>query len=365
MSQIDDKLKPVEANTNAFQINFNRTTTTLSGPNLFFTKADRTDLTNRPYGNLFASFNLPITQTHKNDFLSGGTFYNTALQNINQDTVIIVEVPKNLYGEVIDGKTITLNIPQKTGSTEYQVSLYCTYFSDSTQNTVQGNNNTQYSDSTPQAEYFGVPSTNENNYQTNIGFLFSNSIKSPQVNTGTTWGAWTTTYKFDPNNPLSNTNTKQFAQFDGQYKDQSVGIAYLDKGFFVITDPTLVANFNYTSGFSSGYDDIISGSTYSGSTDFTQIYFTGSSYSNASFASYTTEFVQNITCIGLPNEFYESTNPTYFDVYPNGNLNNDPVYITEIGLYNANKELIAIAKLSQPIPKNKFNTISFNINLKI
>ena len=57
---IDDKLKSVEANPNAFQTQLVKTTTTLTGPNLFFTKASRTDLTVRPYGNLFASFNLPL-----------------------------------------------------------------------------------------------------------------------------------------------------------------------------------------------------------------------------------------------------------------------------------------------------------------
>lgn len=362
---LDDKLKAVEQTGNAFQTNLVKTITSLSGPSLFFTKASRVDLTTRPYGNLFSSFNLPITQTQKNDFLSGGTFYNTALQNINQDNVILIEIPKNNYGEVIDGKTITLNIPQKTGSTKYQVSVFCTYFNDNTQNTSQGNYNAQYSDSSAQAEYFGVPATADNNYQTNIGFLFSNSISTPKVNTGSTWSAWSTNNKFNQTNPITDSSAKQFAQFDGSSKDEAVGVAYLDKGFFVITNPTLVNNFDYASGFSSGYDGITSGSTYTGSTGFTQIYFTGSSFSNANFTSYTTEFVQNITCIAMPNEFYESSNPTYFDVYPNGNINNDPVYITEVGLYNQNKELIAIAKLSEPVPKNKFNTVSFNINLKI
>lgn len=362
---IDDKLKSVEANPNAFQTQLVKTTTSLSGPNLFFTKASRTDLTVRPYGNLFTSFNLPVTQEQKNEFLSGGTFYNTALQNINQDNIIVVEIPKNTYGEVIDGKTITFNIPQKTGSTQYQVTCYGTYFNDSSQNTTQGNMNKQYSDSTPQAEYFGVPANSDNNYQSNITFLFSNTISTPKVNTGTTWSAWSSANKYDVKNPITSTTAKQFAQYDGSSKDEAVGVAYLDKGFFVITNQTLVNNFDYEAGFSSGFDGITSGSTYTGSTNFTQIYFTGTTFSSAAFTSYSTEFVQSISCIGGPGEFYESTNPTFLDVYPTGNENDDPVYITEIGLYNANKELIAIAKLSEPVPKNRFNSVQFTVNLKI
>ena len=55
-------------------------------------------------------------------------------------------------------------------------------------------------------------------------------------------------------------------------------------------------------------------------------------------------------------EFNYSTNPTYID--NNGNLNFDSMtdsprsYITTIGLYNDANELLAVAKLSQPITKD-------------
>jgi hypothetical protein len=366
MSNLDDKLKLVESGSTSFQTVLNKTASSLTGTELFFTKASRTDLTVRPYGNLFSSFNLPITTDQKNLFASGGTFYDTAITNINQDNVIVIEIPKNEYGEVIDGKTIKLTIPQMTGATQYEVICYGTYFNDSTLNITNGNTNSNYSDSSPQAEYFGVPATSDNNYNTNIAFLFSNSIKTPQVNSGsTTWAEWSSLNKFDVNNPISSTTAKQFAQYNGVSKDEVVGIAYLDKGFFVITNQTLVNNFYYSGATSSGYDSITSGSTYSGGTSFTQIYFTGSTLANATFSSYKTEFVQNITCFAMPDEFYESENPTYIETYPNGNPDNNPLYITEIGLYNENKELIAIAKTSEPILKDKFNTLSFNIQLKI
>jgi hypothetical protein len=81
-----------------------------------------------------------------------------------------------------------------------------------------------------------------------------------------------------------------------------------------------------------------------------------------------TEYVQSIFCLANPGEFFVSTNPTFKEVYGDTgqfNTNNDPVYITEVGLYNKFGELIAIAKTSEPIPKNITNFVPFNIELKL
>jgi hypothetical protein len=64
-------------------------------------------------------------------------------------------------------------------------------------------------------------------------------------------------------------------------------------------------------------------------------------------------------CIIDPFEFKLSLNPTLLD--ENYEINNNFVdkkffspYITTIGLYNSDKELVAIAKLSKPVPSSKF-----------
>ena len=74
-----------------------------------------------------------------------------------------------------------------------------------------------------------------------------------------------------------------------QVQDRPVGIAYLDKGFAVITDPGIIANFNY-SGASTGGTlayPFHSGNPNANSMSFasaaTQIYFTGASSANCSF----------------------------------------------------------------------------------
>jgi hypothetical protein len=186
-----------------------------------------------------------------------------------------------------------------------------------------------------------------------------------------TWSRWTSSNKFIPS--LGSTSGKQPARFsspDNVLYDQPVGILYLDKGFAVITDQTLVSNFayNYSGATSSGYDSIVTGTQYTGGTNFTQIYFNEATKANAIYNSIYTEFIQSVTCLAMPNEFYISNNPTFTEVYgPNGenNVNNDPVYITEIGLYNEFGELIAIAKTSEPIPKDKFSIYAFNVQLKL
>ncbi len=350
-------LKAVEdQGSNTFTIQKETVVTTLNGSQIKYTKADRTDLSNRPYGNLFSSFNLPITNDQKAEFTTnGGLFYGTSFSGINQDKVIIIEIPKDTYGELIDGKTMSVTLPLTGGS----INLFGTYLSNSNENLSSGNS--RLTDATNYAGYFGINPNVDNSFNSNIVFLYSNTISTPKTNSGTTWNQWTNANKYDKNNPNTSTTAKQFAD---PILDTPVAIGYLDKGFVVVFNQTLVNQFNYSSGFSSGYDNIPSGATYSGNTNFTQIYFTGSS-SNMNFNSILTEYVQNLYCIAGNSEFFESTNPTFQDVYQDGNIDGDPVYITSIGFYNSLGECIAIGKTSAPIPKNKNNTLTFSVQLKV
>ncbi len=43
----------------------------------------------------------------------------------------------------------------------------------------------------------------------------------------------------------------------------------------------------------------------------------------------------------------------------------DPVYITEIVLYNEDQEPIAIVKPSQPIPKTRNSLVALNVQIKV
>lgn len=67
------------------------------------------------------------------------------------------------------------------------------------------------------------------------------------------------------------------------------------------------------------------------------------------------------------NEFNYSSNPTYLSeskIRVKNNTIDEPVsYITSIGLYSADNELLAVAKLSEPIKKTPQNESTFRVRL--
>lgn len=79
--------------------------------------------------------------------------------------------------------------------------------------------------------------------------------------------------------------------------------------------------------------------------------------------------IQNYSVRIAPVECNYSNNPTYTDEYgrlKNGCFVHDPVtYITTVGLYNQNRELMAVAKLSKPIKKTKDDTVDIKIRLGV
>lgn len=90
-----------------------------------------------------------------------------------------------------------------------------------------------------------------------------------------------------------------------------------------------------------------------------------------SFKSEHTVYEQQIICSVKNNEFLLSYNPSLSEVSNDevvlrefvSNSNFTP-YITTIGLYNDDDELLAVAKLSQPIPKSSKIDLNFIIKLE-
>lgn len=337
---------------------------TLNDDEVKFTLAQRTDITSREFGNLFSTFNLPITDEQKALYQPGGIFSNTGFENFNVDSVIVVNIPKNLYGELILGNSIQFTVPvyDNALSANTQYTIRSVYYDPGADNivgaprterlqsydnplrldSVQGNGFASERISTSYIHASTNKSSADTNSESNVVYLFSDNIAPPI--SGTSWLSGTS---------YSSANPRDLAILRGPFRDVPVGIAYLDKGFFVITHPTIVNNFPWSAG-----------TTSTTSTDlFTDIFFTGSPFNiSATYRSFVTEFVQTIVCTALPNEFFTTTNPTYTAEMLS---NNDPVYITEIGLYNENLELIAIAKPSQPIPKTRTSFFSFTIQIKV
>lgn len=340
--------------------------TAVTDSNLTYTKCDRTDLTSKE-ANYFMSFNLPYTQSN---FDTGSTLslQNPALQQLNVDEVVICPIPREYYSEIIDGRSITFIVPQIGSTTKTVVSSTYSQLTKSENSPLLGNN---------------------------IAFLFSDDINLPR--TGTTGGGNTSvlsrsSWNVSPfvNRPPAHaysdlqssdintdqrpwsgvslavnvgekypTNTNQ-----GYNYDIPVGFVSLDKGFVVFTHPEIVNNIPWGDGF----DSTGAANSSSGTTD---IYFTGgSSTSYVSFTDVNINFRTSVVCLALPGEFVFSSNPSWDLNYnlqelQNGTNGFDSVQVTEIGLYNKNNELIAVAKMDRPVEKTYTNLITFNLDIDV
>jgi len=159
---------------------------------------------------------------------------------------------------------------------------------------------------------------------------------------------------------------------------QSVGLIYYQAGVAVLS----ASVFNDTSGNPGAHtQEVALLNTNAGSSlGFTgsASLLTGSSLDNIakvinhrihniSFNN-TTELNSSIYfCRANANEFNYSSNPTYLSssqIQVKQNADDDPVaYITTVGLYGANNELLAVAKLSEPIKKTPANELTVRVRL--
>lgn len=99
-------------------------------------------------------------------------------------------------------------------------------------------------------------------------------------------------------------------------------------------------------------------------------------YDNAevtcSFSSSMTLYELQYRCNIRENEFTFSQNPTLISGSSNSGVINDFAtgsyfnpYVTTLGLYNNNKELLAVAKLAQPLPMSSVTDTNIILNLDI
>ena len=270
LKEIQKKQKLVETNLVPFDSDG---WSEVSGTSLTFTKVQRDPNNGRPFSNLYTSFNLPATSGQVTTY--NETFLDSGMSALTQDNVIVVSIADGKYGELIEGRTIKLVLPNNSGGT---YTAYSSYYMGKPFS----------SDNSPQASYFGNPrilgntAGNTSLASTNVSFLFSDEIKKP-VDTGiTNWSdGWV---KATPNGYLGanpdtfkfTTNSTNTPKAQAQTNDIPIGICYLDKGFIVITDPTIVSNFAMSAGTEDGTN------TYSGNTSgFTNLYYTGDTSATA------------------------------------------------------------------------------------
>lgn len=287
--------------------------TTISGSNITQNIVDRNDYATDSLVNLYYSFGLSLNSTTDNLFsgvtyLNGG-FSDTALNSLGVSKVLVVGIDNSQYGEALDGKTIKMSITTSSGV----YNIYSTY--------QGGTTSLSALDSS-----YSEPSKILNRFGSNMCVLVSDEILRP--NGGDVSLSWSTGY--GTNKPFS-LNQKQTYNLQtnsnlGVVVDEIVGLGYLEKGFLVITNQTIV-------------NDYVGGPI------------------EITFDSISTDVFQSITCIADRGEFGSSTNTT-FQI-------NDVPRITEVGLYDSDNNLIAIAKTDKQVSKNVNEFLALGIIISL
>lgn len=290
--------------------------TTISGASITQALVNRNDYNTDNLVNLYYSFGLPLDSTEDANYTgttySNGGFSDTALSGLAQTEILVLAINNSTYGELIDGKTLKLELPTSAGT----YTIYSTFQNKGVSSKIEDAN-------------FIETSVTTSFIDSNIAMLFSDDIQKP--NGGSTTLSWATGY--NTVKPFS-VNSKELYNLQtdsnlGLSADTLVGVAYLDKGFVVITHPQIIANY------------VSSASTAT----------------TISFDSVSTSVYQNITCIAARGEFGGSTNPTFTGV--------DTPRISELGLFDNLGNLIALAKTDRHVTKNINEFMAFNVKISL
>ncbi len=330
----------------------------------------RTDLTEWKT-NFTSSFNLPFEE----DAFSSGSTLSLAypeLQQLNTDTFLLGVIHPDHYNEYIDGRSIVVTVPQGSGgSFTGRTCISSTYnvLSKSEDNALLGKNvcflfcdaiNKPYTGFTDggSIDRSSVTSWSASSYLDRPAAVSYQNLQALDINTDQR--SWTSVRKAVPMPQVYPTGTNQ-----GYNYDIPVGFVALDKGFVIITHPAIVSAVTWTQGivFAAG-----GGSSANAGNSTTHIGF--SANSSISFYDVDVEYKTTVVTTALPGEFYFSNNPTWdfetnLNEYQLGSNNFTTTYVTEIGLYNRNDELIAIAKLDRPKAKGQTGVLTFSLGIEV
>jgi len=301
--------KTVISQTNIGQLT---TTGTTLSHDVIYLSANTTD----SLVNLYNTFRLPITASQKFVF-TGTTFNNggwsdTALSGLSTDVILAIGIPDTEYAEAIDGKEFRLTLSGTTGGT---YTIYSTFQNKLTSAAEDDNKFTETSNQTTV-------------FSPNYAFLFSDQIKRPNGNATKSWATG-----FGSIKPFSAARKERYNLTTntslGLTADTVVGILFIDKGFAVITDPTIISDFDISN----------------------------ASATTSTYNSSVTQVNQEVVCIAGKGEFARSNNKTF--------TQGDTPKISEIGLYDNTNTLIAYGKTRQHITKTANELKVFAVKITV
>ena len=144
-----------------------------------------------------------------------------------------------------------------------------------------------------------------------------------------------------------------------------VGLIYYQAGLAVLSASVFNGNFGPradTSAYTSSVRNYLASGSITGSCNGFRNRLYNVQFNNTTELNSTVYF-----CRANHNEFNYSTNPTYLNggqIVVKNNATDAPVsYITTVGLYSADNELLAVAKLSEPLKKSIDNELTVRVRL--
>tara|TARA_Y100000287_G_scaffold175933_1_gene166133 strand:+ start:62223 stop:63278 length:1056 start_codon:yes stop_codon:yes gene_type:complete len=149
---------------------------------------------------------------------------------------------------------------------------------------------------------------------------------------------------------------------DGSYGDP-FGLIYYQAGVIVLTSSCMGATGTTKLFTSRNLANIATGSNIDIASDALLHRITNIQFNNTTELNSTIYF-----CRANHNEFNYSSNPTYLKsskivVKGNNELTPPRSYVTTVGLYSADNELLAVAKLSEPLRKDPTNELTLRVRL--
>lgn len=145
-----------------------------------------------------------------------------------------------------------------------------------------------------------------------------------------------------------------------------VGKVYYNAGIIVFVTAAFGPGATYWSGSTSN-NTTLNQVSVTGNID-SMVYGLRQRINNIQFFNQTNLHSTVYFCRALNSDFNYSTNPTFVDsdgriVVTSGTDNQTRTYITTIGLYDINDNLLAVAKASDPVKKSPDNELVFRVRL--
>tara|TARA_B100000963_G_scaffold173406_1_gene150842 strand:+ start:6619 stop:7899 length:1281 start_codon:yes stop_codon:yes gene_type:complete len=341
-------LKEVEPNSSVLRVVSEELKENIvSGSSLTYKLLNKDD-NNSIYSNYFKSLCLPILTTRINTFINttstNGGWSDTAFSGLGESNVIIGVIDIDKYGDIIDGKNVKISIPVGTGfTTDGEISATTTYDIYSTFP------NTTFNSSTLDVSYIDNSTLPESlfGYGEKVSYLVCDNIQKPNNDATKSWSTGFETLKpFSLNGKeLINVNT---IASTGIIADKVVGVVYLDKGLFVLTEPNIVNNI--------GIDVIGEPETNTKNNNLGFYYYTGNTFTT-SIDSIDKNMTQDILCVANRNEFFKSENETI--------STDDTVRISEIAITNPAGTVLAMGKFDRQVLKKKNDFVVLNVQIVV